>query len=55
MEDTEVTTDIIERYIKDKNLFKREEVKYKKKLKTLHKELENTRGKLDKTYEKLKQ
>ena len=34
MEDGEVTTDIIERYTKDKDLFKREEAKYLKRLKT---------------------
>ena len=54
MEDGEVTTDIIERYTKDKDLFKREEAKYLKKLKTLQKELDRTRIKLDRTFEKLK-
>ena len=49
MEDSEVTSEVIERYLKDKNQFKREEAKYKKQLKTLHKELERTRIKLDKT------
>ena len=55
MEDSEVTSEVIERYLKDKNQFKREEAKYKKQLKILHKELERTRIKLDRTYDKLKQ
>ena len=30
MEDSEVTSEVIERYVKDKNHFKREEARYKK-------------------------
>ena len=55
MEDQEVTADIIERYIRDKNYFRREEAKYKKWLKMKEREIERLNLKLNRTYGKLKQ